>query len=159
MLFRSVSGKLDVTMGGSAMNQTSPPFSTRRAVYGFIDRQNLPSVLRAFDFAPPDASSPQRHQTTVPQQALFLMNSPFMQEQARNLAARPELKGIEQTEQRIDAVYRLLFARAADSDEIAQGQKYLETHDSPATKSSPQLSRWEEYLQALLLSNEFLFVD
>lgn len=67
----AVSGKLDLTMGGPAMNQTTPPFSTRRAIYGFIDRQNLPSVLRAFDFAAPDASSPQRHLTTVPQQRCF----------------------------------------------------------------------------------------
>ena len=155
----SVSGKLDLTMGGPSVHQTTPPFSTRRSVYGFIDRQNLPSVLRAFDFAPPDASSPQRHLTTVPQQALFLMNSPFMQEQARNLAARPELKRIDQMDQRIDAVYRILFARSADPDEIARGQKYLETHDNAAAESSTQLTRWEEYLQALMLSNEFMFVD
>ena len=51
---------------------------TRRTVYGFIDRQNLPGVFRTFDFASPDATSPQRLATTVPQQALFLMNSPFV---------------------------------------------------------------------------------
>ena len=54
----------------------------RRTVYGFIDRQNLPGLFRTFDFASPDAHSPQRFTTTVPQQALFLMNSPFVVEQA-----------------------------------------------------------------------------
>ncbi len=153
------SGKLDLTMGGPAMNQTTPPFSTRRAVYGFIDRQNLPSVLRAFDFAPPDASSPQRHLTMVPQQALFLMNSPFMQEQARNLAARPDLARIESLEKRIDAVHRILFGRAAEPEEIALGEKFVGMKDDAVAESTPHLTRWQEYLQALLLSNEFLFVD
>ena len=160
----AVSGKLDLTMGGPAMNQTTPPFSTRRAIYGFIDRQNLPSVLRAFDFAAPDASSPQRHLTTVPQQALFLMNSPFLQDQARNLSARPDLIRVEQTEQRIDAVYRTLFSRAAEPEEIALGKKFLESNDGAAAASTPtgesrHLTRWQEYLQMLLLANEFLFVD
>ena len=155
----AVTGKLDLTMGGPAVNQTAPPFSDRRSVYGFIDRQNLPSVLRAFDFAPPDISSPQRHLTTVPQQALFLMNSPFMQEQARNLAARPDLARIESIEQRIDVVHRFLFARAAEVEEIALGKKFVGTQDSKTVEASPQLTRWQEYLQVLLLSNEFLFVD
>ena len=160
----AVSGKLDLTMGGPAMNQTTPPFSTRRAVYGFIDRQNLPSVLRAFDFAAPDASSPQRHLTTVPQQALFLMNNPFLRDQAQSLAARPELMRVEQAEQRIDAVYRTLFSRAAEPEEIALGKKFLKSNDdtttaSPAAGDSPHLTRWQEYLQTLLLANEFLFVD
>lgn len=160
----AVAGKLELTMGGPAMNQSTQPFSTRRAVYGFIDRQNLPSVLRAFDFAAPDASSPQRHLTTVPQQALFLMNNPFLRDQVRNLAVRPDLMRIEQTEQRIDAVYRTLFSRAAEPDEIGLGKKFLESRDGATTPStaagdSPHLTRWQEYLQTLLLVNEFLFVD
>jgi hypothetical protein len=155
----AVSGKLDLTLGGPAMNQTTPPFSARRSVYGFIDRQNLPSVLRAFDFAPPDASSPQRHLTTVPQQALFLMNSPFLRDQARGLAARLDLMRVQQTEQRIDAVYRTLFSRAAEPEEIALGKKFLESNVGTTTDSPSHLTRWEEYLQTLLLANEFLFVD
>ena len=49
----------------------------RRSVYAFIDRQDLPQLFRTFDFASPDVSTPQRPQTTIPQQALFAMNSPF----------------------------------------------------------------------------------
>ena len=55
-------------------------------VYGFIDRQNLDGLYRTFDFAVPDATSPRRFVTMIPQQALFLMNSPFLHEQARRLA-------------------------------------------------------------------------
>ena len=81
----AVSGALEPTMGGPAVPINEPPFSTRRTVYGFIDRQNLDGLYRTFDFAVPDATSPRRFVTTVPQQALFLMNSPFLHEQARRL--------------------------------------------------------------------------
>ncbi len=80
-----VSGRLDARMGGKGDNleMGREPFSHRRSIYGFIDRQNLPGVFRTFDFASPDASVGARHTTTTPPQALFLMNAPFVVEQAR----------------------------------------------------------------------------
>ena len=66
------------------------PFSTRRSVYGFIERQNLPAFFRTFDFANPNTHTPERPQTTAPQQALFLMNSPFAIEQASFLVRRAQ---------------------------------------------------------------------
>src|SRR5262249_15136146 len=83
-----VAGNLDETRGGPSVDLVAQPFSTRRTVYGFIDRQNLPGLMRTFDFTPPDATSPQRHETSVPQQALFLMNGPFMRQQVERLAQR-----------------------------------------------------------------------
>jgi hypothetical protein len=62
-------------------------------VYGFIDRQNLPGVFRTFDFASPDTTSPQRYVTTVPQQALFMMNSPFVLEQTQALTKQVGVEG------------------------------------------------------------------
>ncbi|NUN69437.1 MAG: DUF1553 domain-containing protein, partial [Bacteroidetes bacterium] len=83
-------GRLERRVGGLAEDLIQPPFSRRRTVYGFIDRQNLPGMFRTFDFPNPDVSSAQRFATTVPQQALFLLNSPFVLEQARALAERVE---------------------------------------------------------------------
>src|SRR5258708_35420364 len=83
-------GQLDEAPGGPAVDLFKSPLSRRRTLYGFIDRQNLPGTLRTFDFASPDAHAPQRFSTTVPQQALFLLNSPFVQEQAKALAARAQ---------------------------------------------------------------------
>ena len=51
--------------------------------------QNLPGTFRSFDLALPDTHAPQRFTTTVPQQALFLMNSPFVIEQAKALPRDP----------------------------------------------------------------------
>jgi len=154
------SGQIDLTMGGSSVDLFAPPFSSRRSIYGFIDRQNLPSVLRTFDFAPPDASSPQRHQTTVPQQALFLMNGPFLKQAVKHLAALPSLTRITSHTERVDALHLLLYGRHASPDEIEIAQKYL-AYDTTQDKADPEkyLSPWEEYLQVLLLSNEFMFVD
>ena len=86
-----VSGRLDLTMQGRPVDVVNDPKTTRRTVYGLVDRQSVPAVFRAFDFASPDLSTERRSRTTVPQQALFCMNSPLVIEQARALAARPEI--------------------------------------------------------------------
>ncbi len=83
-----VAGKLDAAMGGKPVNTFAAPYPPRRSVYAVIDRQDLPNLLRAFDFASPDQSAARRSETTVPQQALFLMNSPFMLDLAAALALR-----------------------------------------------------------------------
>jgi hypothetical protein len=76
-------GNLDLTVGGRAVEITGNDPAARRTVYGFIDRQNLPGLFRTFDLANPDTTSPQWFATTVPQQALYLMNSPFVLRQAQ----------------------------------------------------------------------------
>ncbi len=161
-----VSGQLDLKQGGPSVDLFAGPMSSRRSVYGFIDRQNLPSELRTFDFAPPDASSPGRHQSTVPQQALFLMNSPFLKQQAQRLSARSEITERATLSDKINAAHHLVFGREARPDEIELAERYLtQANNSDGRASSEQpadkpfLAPWEEYLQVLLLSNEFLFVD
>ena len=161
----AVSGQMDTTLGGPSVELTTAPYSTRRTLYGFLDRQNLQAMYRTFDFASTDTSSAQRFQTTVPQQALFMMNSGFVQEQARHLAQRPEVKTLPDAA-RIRALYRLLFQRLSTPDELAAGLDYLRRaatlpHLALASdaKGPAPLSAWEAYAQALLMTNEFAFVD
>ena len=61
-------GDMDLKVGGPSIDVLAQPFSRRRSVYGYIDRQNLPGLFRTFDLATPDTTSPMRHTTTVPQQ-------------------------------------------------------------------------------------------
>ncbi len=122
----AVSGKLDLTPGGHAVDIIAEPFSTRRTVYGFVDRQNLPNLFRAFDLASPDSSSPRRFFTTVPQQALFLMNSPFVVEQARGLANRPEIKTAPTELQRVRSLYQLAFQRDPTAAEIELARQFTD---------------------------------
>jgi hypothetical protein len=156
----AASGSLDPAMFGRPVAITAPPFPGRRTVYGFIDRQNLDGVYRTFDFASPDASSPRRFVTTVPQQALFLMNSPFALEQAKHLAARPEVSGASAGE-RVEMFYRLLFGRAPDARERSLGEAFVARLERAGTlgPSPSALSPWEAYAQVLLLTNEFMFMD
>ena len=157
----AVAGRLDTTIGGRAVELTTAPFSQRRSVYGFIDRQNLPGLFRTFDFASPDTSTPQRYTTTVPQQALFLMNSPFAIEQARHFLQRPDVAGQTKDEAKIKRMYQLAYGRSAEVDEIALGLRFLSEARKRDEEKKPalSLSAWEQYAQVLLLSNEFAFVD
>jgi hypothetical protein len=86
----AAAGRLDLTMGGPSVQLTTAPFSTRRSVYGFVERQNLPQFFRTFDFSNPNAHTPARPETASPHQALFMLNSPFALEQAQQLAKRSE---------------------------------------------------------------------
>jgi len=150
-----VSGKLDCSCGGLPVDLETEPFSSKRTVYGLIDRQNLPGVFRTFDFANPDTSSQQRFHTTVPQQALFLMNSPFVVEQAQSLAHRVEASGAKTPPESIQALYRFVFQRQPVRGELEAGEKFLQAQRGEGAKLSPL----ERYAQALLLSNELVFLD
>jgi hypothetical protein len=158
----AVAGTLDLRMGGPSVKLTTEPFPTRRAVYGFVDRQNLPGLFRTFDFASPDACAPERHQTTVPQQSLFLMNSPFLREQAIRLAGRVDDLPVAKVEDRVNRLHQLLFNRQAEPVELAFAGEFLNAAGSgpqPATGTDQRLTPWQEYAQALLLSTEFAFID
>ena len=154
----AVSGRLDQTMHGRPAALFKNAASRRRSIYGLVDRQDLPNLLRAFDFASPDQSAAKRPETTVPQQALFLMNSPFVIEQANALVARPAIATKTEPRERIAAMYRQLFYRSPTEEEITIGQDFIaaaQANKSPADKLAP----WSQYAQLLLFSNEFMFVD
>jgi hypothetical protein len=150
-------GRIDLSLGGLSVDLQAEPFSTRRALYGLIDRQNLPGLFRTFDFANPDTSNQGRFHTTVPQQALFLMNSPFVIEQARALAARAEVKSANDPVGKIQALYQIVLQRPARRSEASLGEKFIAAQSRPG--ESAKLSPLEKYAQILLLSNELMFVD
>ena len=139
------SGRLDRSLGGPASDILKAPFSGRRTIYGFIDRQNLPLTFRNFDFASPDTHTPSRFVTSVPQQTLFLRNSPFLVELSRAFAGRTR---------QLESLFRLAYGREPTAEEIQLADQFLA---DAAGESS--LTPWEQLAQVLLLSNEFQFVD
>ena len=160
-----VAGRLDPTIGGRPTVVPSDPEGTRRTLYSTIDRTFLDGVYRTFDFASTDATAAERPSTTVPQQALFLMNSDFAAAQARQLARRAEAPdGSADPAAWIDRLYRLLFGRAPDDREIEVGVAFLASRggrngddlDGPRPASQ---TPGERYAHALLMTNEFLFID
>jgi len=120
------SGELDLHAGGPPGELFGAEASVRRSIYGRIDRQYLPSVLRSFDFANPELHSPRRYRTNVPQQALFLMNAPFTVARARALARRMagEYPGEGEVE-RIEGMFLYALARRPTAEERQSAQAFL----------------------------------
>jgi mono/diheme cytochrome c family protein len=132
----AVGGNLDLTTGGTGVSATAWPFTHRRTVYSFIDRVSVPNDFRNFDFASPDGHSAQRYLTTVPQQALYLMNSPFVMEQAAAILKRPEVASAIEPRQRIRELYRAIYGRPASVEEIALGLQFIKQNAAAPAENS-----------------------
>ncbi len=159
-----VSRELDESMFGRPTAITNPN-NRRRTVYAFVERQNIPDIVSTFDFANADTSTPRRVQTTVPQQALFAMNSRFMLDRSAALATLVERMLAEETEsppaafsddqghlpdqltREINSLYQLAYGRLPRPAELELARHFREAG------SLSQLA------QVLLMSNELMFVD
>jgi mono/diheme cytochrome c family protein len=152
-------GNLDLTVGGHPVDLSEGthksqkryaafldrygkfqlPSAPRRTIYGYIDRADLVEVLNTFDFASPDMPMGKRYETTVPQQALFLMNSPLVIEQVRNVVERKQFKEQKTDEARIRYLYELFFQRLPLQEEIRQGIEFVAAHQAPEKTAAEAL--------------------
>ena len=183
----AIGGRLDTTMFGRPVSLGLYPYSTRRTIYGFIDRNNVPEVYNQFDFANPEMTTGKRYETIVPQQSLFLMNSPLVVEQARNLVDRTDFKSLTNEADRVTLLYELVYQREPTPVEIKLGLNFVvhspEYEQVPAMATPRQvrvrkknekldasfasiptgerkpLTPWEKYADALLQANEAIFVN
>lgn len=135
-----VSGALDVAMFGQPVDLLAEPFTARRSVYGFIDRQNLPGTFRTFDFASPDNTAARRYETTVPQQALYMMNSPFIAAQVRRMIGELHAQPDKDPNFWIAHLYRRILHREPSPDELALNRRAVdELHREPRQTAT----RWQ----------------
>lgn len=133
----AISGKLDRTVGGKPVNITEEPYSFRRSVYGYIDRSSIPEVMTHFDFATPDMPMGRRYTTTVPQQALFMMNSPQVIDVTRHLVNyRVDVAGQRDYPAKIEALYEIIFQRKPRPEEIKLGLEFIN-----ASTAAPAVAR------------------
>jgi hypothetical protein len=135
----------------------------RRSVYLMTQRIQRHPYLAIFDGPDPAASTPQRLTSTTPLQALFLLNDPFVHRAAEKLTERLMDESSDDAT-RIDRVYRLLFARGPSSDDVARAHEYLTAANALITKDGTPNEKasvpvWQSYVRALLLSNEFVYLD
>ena len=201
-----VGGQLDLTVGGKPVDISEGTHLTqrrgasaltrggvkllqdhRRSVYGFVDRSDVMEMMGVFDFASPDMPTGKRYQTAVPQQALFLMNSPLVIEQAKNIVARDDFKGLPDDAARVRFLYELLLQRPPTVEELKLGREFVAGSKQQAAASditnpnanvagqvkrkrqgrdsvsaaapAKPLSGWAEYAHALLLTDEASFVN
>jgi cytochrome c553 len=151
----------------------------RRAMYAMIDRAAMPEIFNTFDFANPDISTGERVLTTVPQQALFMMNSPFVAEQVKLIFARKDFPKTGTLEDKVGFLFQTTLQRRPTPSEMdsARGffagipESVVETNGliSPQAGSSGlkkekaqaenrPLNPWERYAQVLMLTNELMYL-
>ena len=163
-----------------------PANSNRRTVYAMIDRANLPEMFTTFDFANPEISTGERVLTTVPQQALFMMNSPFIAEQVRSLFERKDFPRGASDDDKVRFIFKTALQRAPTAKELETAREFLDSDPKSlietnaliapaAAPGSPQerglkraattqaatprlLNNWERYAQVLLLTNELMYL-
>jgi hypothetical protein len=134
----AIAGTLDRTVGGKSVMPSSDSFGTRRSLYTYIDRRNPPELLTQFDFPNPDTEAGKRYETTVPQQALFLMNSPLVVETARKLTHRPEFAALDTDANRVTSLYLAIFQRPPTEQEVALGVRYVRANPAGRALDVPE---------------------
>jgi len=142
--FLAVSRELDLSRGGKPAEMLAPN-NKRRSIYGLVDRQFLPGTFRIFDFANPDLHVPQRHATTVPQQALFFLNNTFVADRAKAIVAATKSAGAESDDARVGRLHQLIFQRDASDAEKVSALQFLRDAeaDAAAAPPAPPRSAWQ----------------
>ncbi|MBI1830482.1 MAG: DUF1553 domain-containing protein, partial [Planctomycetes bacterium] len=170
----AVSGKLDLKRPGAHpfppiqnWNWTQHnPFkeiypSNHRSVYLMTQRIQRHPYLALFDGPDTNASTEKRTTSLVPLQALYLMNHPFVREQAEAFATRMLAVPLEK---RIAWAHEVVWGRPASKAEIAKGTEYVNRYREELKRTGEpadrlDLSAWASYARVLLTANEFVFVD
>lgn len=141
----ALSGELDLTMGGKSVAMFGQAHtSNRRSVYGFIDREFLPPVLRVHNFANPDLHTGKRDETTVPQQALFAMNGNLLAGRARSIVQRQGFTKPPPGDEQVRRLYQLVYQRNPSSRELRRAIAFLQpaSAESVAEREEPESSAW-----------------
>ncbi|MDF1862886.1 MAG: PSD1 and planctomycete cytochrome C domain-containing protein [Verrucomicrobiales bacterium] len=140
-----------INLAGESLHQ----LSRYRSVYLCYLRNSPPPELAAFDLPGFLKVSGKRETSTIPGQALYLYNNPFVIEQAANLSQRVQLSSSE-TKERIRNAYRLTLTREPDPEELYRAAELLE---QITAATSNETKAWNGVCQALLTANEFRYID
>ncbi len=156
----ATSGILDAhRTGGRSVILDNQAADNRRSVYGFIDRYHLAATFVSFDVPHPDHHAPKRVETTVPQQALFLLNSPLLIRRSESLANDPVFQKLTDDRSRIAWIYGKIHQRSPTQAEIGDALEWLAAID-PADYTPRLNGSWEvRYARDVngLLSEETTF--
>jgi hypothetical protein len=173
----AIDGTLDLTMGGTLQSgfgtdsenssgrlSLRPETIKRREVYLPLRRANLPTLLNLFDFGDATTAASKRPATTVAPQALFVMNSDFVTERARNLTRQifdnpsPDQAGEQVGDQaaRIRGLYLRVLNRPATPQEIDGALSYVKGIQN---RGIGLADAWTSFGRILLASNEYIYLD
>ena len=131
---------------------------TRRSLYTAAFRNVRHPLFEVFDFADINQPIAQRTTSTVATQALFLMNSPKVIEQARH-AAEVVLKSSTDTGKRIETAFQNSLQRSPTEKEQTQVREFLESSQSGNASADDVRDLWARFIQTLWSTPEFRFLD
>lgn len=171
----AVSDLLDRTAGGTLLKANPRQYvtstasgndiaytSNRRSVYLPVIRSAVYDVLQTLDFPDPSVPNGQRSATTIPTQALLMLNSSLADKTseafAKGLLDKPGTDA-----ERIQLAYRKALGRTARESELVRVEKYLaqsvENADPALSADVKRLNAWRGFCRVLFASNEFVFVE
>lgn len=147
-------GEGPTTRPGLGSRVNTNPNDAHRSIYLPVVRDNLPEAMSLFDAADPNMVIGERPQTTVPSQALFMMNNPFV---IRNAEATADklLAGSSSDTERIRQAYLTFFGRTPSEKELTNAEKFLSSYPK-SSRSKGAKEPWIAMCQAMFGSAEFL---
>lgn len=154
----TISGELETTKGGPSIRPGTKTeygykFDTlRRSIYYPVLRNTLPEIMQVFDFADPNLVTGKRNVSSVPTQALFLMNNPFVHEQSKIAAKKLMTTTLKEDHEKIEFAYKTSLGRKPTSREIEIIYNFLRTQEKP-------LTAWTHIFHGLFSSIDFRHVN
>jgi hypothetical protein len=149
--------KAGQSVPGAGWGKSSPEEQSRRSVYVHIKRSMVLPILSDFDFADTDGSCAARFTTTQPTQALAMLNSKFLNDQAADFARRLKKEAGDDVRKQVMLGYRLALCHEPDSKLVDRGLKLIDTmkqkHGQSEEKSLTQ------FCLMVLNLNEFMYLD
>ena len=120
------------------------------------DRTNVYKLLTLFDFPNPAFPTGNRHTTTLPTQAMFLMNSKWVSRISSAMARRIISAEREQADQ-IQLAYELTYSRSATLAEIEEARSFINQYVKEGEVVNQEA--WSAFCQLVFLSNEFIYIN
>ncbi len=169
-----LAGTLDLTMGGRVdeYNQRGYVFSEgntfgrfdfygapRRSVYMPVVRNAIYEIFAGFDFGNASDSVGARPVTVVPSQALLMMNSAFVEEQAGEFAARLLAMPLAGDAARVERAFVEAYGRPAAEVEIEESLAFLAAMRETAPDGDAERFAWTRLCHVILGASEFIYVD
>ena len=137
--------------------------SKSRSVYLPVIRDMVPESLDLFDFAEPSLVNGKRDDTSVPSQALYMLNNSTVQKLADATASRLH-KPLTSDTQKIEQAFRLTLSRSPSQSESSAAEKYIARMrqleaKTGKKKTDAERTAWGSFVQALFATAEFRYLD
>jgi cytochrome c553 len=142
---------------GDGWGRSTPEQASRRSVYVHQKRSLLVPILNMHDQADTDSSCPVRFTTTVPTQALGMLNGEFSNEQARLLADRASREAPGDLTAQVRRIIRLTTGRVPDEREVQDDVAFIAKLKTE--EKLPDAEALRLYSLLALNTNEFMYLE